>query len=128
MMHFSTRIFDPITGAQAALCPACACDENNEPRSSIQHLHSTLTFKTTLRCLTSHVFSTNIDRMTELETLEQKLMQLVQLHQQARAENRELRNRVTQLEGENRALADKMTSARDKLESLIDRIPATEEA
>ena len=66
--------------------------------------------------------------MTELETLEQKLMQLVQLHQQARAENRELRNRVTQLEGENRALADKMTSARDKLESLIDRIPATEEA
>ena len=48
--------------------------------------------------------------MTELETLEQKLMQLVQLHQQARAENRELRNRVTQLEGENRALADKMTS------------------
>ncbi len=66
--------------------------------------------------------------MTELETFEQKLMQLVELHQQARAENRELRNRVTQLEGENRALADKMTSARDKLESLINRIPATEEA
>ena len=66
--------------------------------------------------------------MTELETFEQKLMQLVELHQQVRAENRELRNRVTQLEGENRALAGKMTSARDKLESLIDRIPATEEA
>lgn len=66
--------------------------------------------------------------MTELETFEQKLMQLVELHQQARAENRELRNHVTQLEGENRALAGKMTSARDKLESLIERIPATEES
>ena len=65
--------------------------------------------------------------MTELETFEQKLTQLVALHQQARTETRELRNRVVQLETENRALAGKMTSARDKLESLIDRIPATEE-
>jgi uncharacterized protein (TIGR02449 family) len=66
--------------------------------------------------------------MTELESFEQKLTQLVDMHQQSRAENRELRNRVTQLESENRALTEKMSTARSKLESLIDRIPADEEA
>ena len=66
--------------------------------------------------------------MTELESFEQKLTQLVDLHQQSRTENRELRNRVAQLENENRALAEKMSTARGKLESLIDRIAADEEA
>ena len=66
--------------------------------------------------------------MTELESFEQKLTQLVDLHQQARAENRELRNRVAQLESEKVALAEKMIAAREKIEALIDRIPADEEA
>lgn len=65
--------------------------------------------------------------MTELESFEQKLTQLVDLHQQSRTENRELRNRVAQLEGENRALNEKMAAARGRLESVIDRIPADEE-
>ena len=65
--------------------------------------------------------------MTELETFEKKLMQLVDLHHQARTENRELRNRVVQLETENRALSAKMTHARDKLEAVIERIPASSE-
>jgi cell division protein ZapB len=78
--------------------------------------------------LTSHDFSTKIARMTELENLEQKLTQLVDLHQQARGEARDLRNRVAQLESENRALAGKVNAARGQLEALIERIPADEEA
>lgn len=65
--------------------------------------------------------------MTELESFEQKLTQLVDLHQESRTENRDLRNRVSLLESENRALAEKITSARNKIESLIERIPAGEE-
>ena len=66
--------------------------------------------------------------MTELETLEQKLTQLVDLYQQARGENRDLRQRVAQLEIANRALTDKGAAARAQLEALIERIPAGEEA
>ena len=64
--------------------------------------------------------------MTELESLEQKLTQLVALHTQARDENRELRNRALQLEGENKALAAKVVAARAKLEEMIERLPAEE--
>ena len=66
--------------------------------------------------------------MTELETLEQKLTQLVDLYQQSRGENRDLRQRTAQLETENRALAGKVAAARTQLETLIERIPAGEEA
>ena len=66
--------------------------------------------------------------MTELESLEQKLAQLVALHAQARGENRELRNRTLQLEGENKALAAKVAAARAKVEEMIERLPADEEA
>ena len=66
--------------------------------------------------------------MTELESLEQKLTQLVALHTQARDENRELRNRALQLEAENKKLNEKVTAARTKLEEMIERLPADEEA
>ena len=66
--------------------------------------------------------------MTELEGFEAKLTQLVDLHQHARGENRDLRNRIAQLESENKTLAEKVAAARDKLEALIARIPASEEA
>ena len=66
--------------------------------------------------------------MTELESFEQKLTQLVDLHQVARAENRDLRLRVAQLESANRGLIEKVAAARAQLEALIARIPASEEA
>ena len=66
--------------------------------------------------------------MTELENLEQKLTQLVDLYQQARGESRDMRQRVAQLESENRALNAKVGAAREQLEALIERIPAGEEA
>ena len=76
--------------------------------------------------MTSHDFYTNIVRMTELETLEQKLIQLVDLYQQARGENRDLRQRTTLLESENGALSGKVAAARAQIEALIERIPADE--
>ena len=104
---------------------------SDTPAVSKQHFepaHSKLTFKTAVRCLTSFDFSTKIDRMTELETLEQKLTQLIDLYQQARGDNRDLRQRVAQLEIANSALTDKVAAARAQLEALIERIPAGEEA
>ena len=66
--------------------------------------------------------------MTELETLEQKLIQLVAMHAAARDENRDLRNRALHLESENKKLADKVAAARTKIEEMIARLPADEEA
>jgi cell division protein ZapB len=66
--------------------------------------------------------------MTELESFEQKLAQLVALHTQARDENRELRNRALLLEGENKKLLEKVAAARAKIEAMIERLPADEEA
>jgi cell division protein ZapB len=66
--------------------------------------------------------------MTELEALEKKLMQLVELHQVARADNRELRNRITTLEGENWRLTERATEARTRIEALIERLPANLES
>ena len=66
--------------------------------------------------------------MTELESFEQKLVQLVAQHAQARDENRALRNRALLLEGENKKLNEKVAAARVKVEEMIQRLPADEEA
>ena len=66
--------------------------------------------------------------MTELETLEQKLTQLVAMHAAARDENRDLRNRALHLENENKKLGDRVAAARTKIEEMIARLPADEEA
>ena len=66
--------------------------------------------------------------MTELESFEQKLAQLVALHTQARDENRALRNRALLLEGENKKLNEKVAAARTRIEEMITRLPADEEA
>ena len=60
--------------------------------------------------------------MTEIETLEQKVAQLVAMHKQVKEENRDLRLRATQLEAENRALADKVKVARGRVDDLLARI------
>ena len=65
--------------------------------------------------------------MTELETLEQKLAQLVALTRQVRDENRDLRLHVTRLESENKSLHEKVDAARGKIEALIERLPDVSE-
>jgi cell division protein ZapB len=59
----------------------------------------------------------------EILALEERIRQAVDLCQRLRSENRELRQRVAQLQNENRQLADKITSARERLEGLLEQIP-----
>jgi cell division protein ZapB len=59
----------------------------------------------------------------ELQALEDRIRQAVELCQRLRIENTELRQRVAQLQSENRQLADKITGARERLEGLLEQIP-----
>lgn len=60
---------------------------------------------------------------TELNTLESKLTQLVQLAQLLRAENHRLRQELATALSHNRQSTDKIESARARLEHLLARIP-----
>ncbi len=59
----------------------------------------------------------------ELQALEDRIRQAVELCQRLRIENTDLRQRVAQLQSENRQLADKITGARERLEGLLEQIP-----
>ena len=60
---------------------------------------------------------------TELDVLEGKLAQLVQLSQRLRAENHQLRQELATALSEGRQCNDKMESARKRLESLLAQLP-----
>jgi len=66
-------------------------------------------------------YSASMD--AELEALEERIRQAVDLCRRLRGENSDLRQRVAQLQNENRQLADKITSARERLEGLLEQIP-----
>ena len=57
----------------------------------------------------------------EILALEERIRQAVDLCQRLRSENRELRQRVAQLQNENRHLADKITRERERLEGLLEQ-------
>ena len=59
----------------------------------------------------------------ELQALEDRIRQAVELCQRLRIENTDLRQRVAQLQSENRQLAEKITGARERLEGLLEQIP-----
>ena len=59
----------------------------------------------------------------EIEALEERIRQAVDLCRRLRGENSDLRQRVAQLQNENRQLAEKITSARERLEGLLEQIP-----
>lgn len=59
----------------------------------------------------------------ELTQLENRIEQLVALHEGIKADNRDLRSRLAKLEADNRAQGDKLRLATDKLESLLARLP-----
>jgi len=59
----------------------------------------------------------------EIEALEERIRQAVDLCHRLRSENSDLRQRVAQLQSENRQLAEKITSARERLEGLLEQIP-----
>ena len=59
----------------------------------------------------------------ELQALEEKITQAVQLCQRLRAENLQLRQRLAAAENDNKQLNDKIHGARDRLEVLLSKIP-----
>ncbi|WP_459949299.1 cell division protein ZapB [Denitratisoma sp. agr-D3] len=63
---------------------------------------------------------------TDLESLEQKVDQVLTLCGRLQAQNAELRGRVSALEAEKQALTDKMETARERLAGLMDKLPETE--
>ena len=59
----------------------------------------------------------------ELDALENRLAQLVQLSQRLRAENHQLRQELATTLSQGRLQNDKMESARRRLENLLAQLP-----
>ncbi len=59
----------------------------------------------------------------ELNTLDDKLSQLVQLCHRLRNDNNELRQELAAAQNQNKQLTEKIESARQRLETLLSRIP-----
>ena len=60
---------------------------------------------------------------SELEALEGKIDQVIELVGQLRAENEVLKNQIAAAEQERLQLRQTMTTARERLESLMDKLP-----
>lgn len=60
---------------------------------------------------------------TQLNALESKVAQVVDLCQALRAENQELRGRLAQVEEERLRLGERMEVARMRLEALVAQVP-----
>jgi cell division protein ZapB len=69
------------------------------------------------------VFTDTWCMSANLDTLERKVDQLLDLCRKLRAENATLRGRVVGLEGEKLILTEKMDTARSRLESIMERLP-----
>lgn len=59
----------------------------------------------------------------ELEALEIKIEQVLELVHQARAENEVLKNRIATAEAERLDLRQKIAQARQRLEAMMERLP-----
>jgi cell division protein ZapB len=59
----------------------------------------------------------------ELNTLDEKINQLVQLCHRLRRDNHELRQQLAAAQNENKQLTDKIGTARARLEGLLSRLP-----
>lgn len=62
----------------------------------------------------------------ELDVLDEKLTQLVQLCHRLRNDNHELRQQLAEAQNQNKQLSGKMEVARSRLETLLHRIPVDE--
>lgn len=86
--------------------------------------HHEFTLRTRAYCLTRRDFGLYSAAMEEqLSALEDRIRQAVELCQQLRAENKELRQEVAQLTSENRRLSDKIINAKERLQGLLEQIP-----
>ena len=60
---------------------------------------------------------------TELNALESKLTQLIQVSGKLRAENHQLRQELAHALSDNRLCSDKIDSAKERLEKLLSTLP-----
>lgn len=65
----------------------------------------------------------SVGQDTEIGLLEEKIEQVVALVTQLRAENADLRQRLTVVENEREQLRTSMNSARERLEGLLVKLP-----
>lgn len=63
----------------------------------------------------------------ELNTLEEKINQFVQLCQRLRAENVQLRQQLASALNENKQLTEKINGTKDRLETILGQIPGDDE-
>jgi cell division protein ZapB len=63
----------------------------------------------------------------ELNILDAKLSQLVQLCHRLRRDNTELRQQLVASQNQNKQLTDKIETARQRLEAVLERIPVAHE-
>jgi cell division protein ZapB len=59
----------------------------------------------------------------ELDALDDKISQLVQLTQKLRRDNTQLRQQLATAQDENKRLAEKVNSAKVRVETLLTQIP-----
>lgn len=62
----------------------------------------------------------------ELDTLDQKIHQLVQLCQRLRKDNGALRQQLASALNENKRLAEKIGAAQSRLEALLEQVPESQ--
>ncbi|MFY9329586.1 MAG: hypothetical protein WAO76_16455 [Georgfuchsia sp.] len=83
------------------------------------------TFKDTAYCLTEIDISNKLTMMNgELDSLEQKIEQVLAMCAQLRSENHVLRDRMVEFEQLNQTLVSRAETARTRLEALLDKFPA----
>lgn len=63
---------------------------------------------------------------SELNALESKIQQMVQLCQNLRTENQKLRQQIAATTSEQKLLAERMLQARTRMEALLEKIPEGE--
>lgn len=83
------------------------------------------TFKDRAYCLTGIVISNKLAAMNgDLDSLEQKITQVLTLYAQLRSENHALRERMTELEEHHQLLTSRAEAARTRLEAVMEKLPA----
>ena len=86
--------------------------------------HFQTTFKYNPYQLTQHAFwAYSLRVKNELDSLEQKLGQLVRLSQRLRSENQKLRQALAEIESKHRQCNDKVNAAKSRLEKLLLNLP-----
>ena len=66
--------------------------------------------------------------VNELNTLENKIVQVVSLCRTLRAENTQLKQQLASAEGDRKGLLERMESARTRLEELAQQLPEAKAA